>query len=110
MPQRGVGLPVSFAPPLPLSPASLVYIPLPLFGDLKVPPPPVWSANTLTSSAEKESRANSLELSCSDPDQCLLVESHVQSWGARLGLGQDHISGCRAEGKRFFRVEANPLP
>lgn len=39
MPQRGVGLPVSFAPPLPLSPASLVYIPLPLFGDLKVPPP-----------------------------------------------------------------------
>lgn len=38
--QRGVRLPVSFSPPLPFSPASLVYIPLPIFGDLKVPPPP----------------------------------------------------------------------
>eukprot|EP00066_Takifugu_rubripes_P027876 XP_011617142.1 PREDICTED: tensin-3-like [Takifugu rubripes] len=97
--QRGVGLPVSFAPPLPLSPASLVYIPLPLFGDLKVPPP-LCGVQTLTSSAEKESRANSLELSCSDPDQRLLGESHVHSWVVRLGLGQDHISGRSAEAPR----------
>lgn len=73
-------------------------------------PPPLCGVQTLTSSAEKESRANSLELSCSDPDQRLLVESHVQSWGVRLGLGQDHISGFSAKGKRFFRVEANLLP
>lgn len=72
--------------------------------------PPLCGVQTLTSSAEKESRANSLELSCSDPDQRLLVESHVQSWGVRLGLGQDHISGFSAKGKRFFRVEANLLP
>lgn len=36
--EQQVGLLVSFVPPPPLSPASLVYIPLPLFGDLKVPP------------------------------------------------------------------------
>lgn len=35
---RGLRLPLSFSPPLARGPASLVYIPLPIFGDLKVPP------------------------------------------------------------------------
>lgn len=68
-------------------------------------PPPVWSANTLTSSAQKESRANSLERWCSDPDRGLLVGSHVHSRAVRSCLGSDYVSclpGCSAEGKRFF--------
>lgn len=46
------------------------------------PPPPfslVWSANTLTSSAEKESSANFFgTLSQFDPNYYLLIESHVR--------------------------------
>lgn len=37
MPREGSGYRAE-GPPRPLGPASLVYIPLPLFGDLKVPP------------------------------------------------------------------------
>lgn len=73
------------------------------------PPPLVWSANTLTSSAVKESRANSLGLSGSDPDHCLLRESHVRSRTLLFSFcfAPDYISyppGCSGEGNRFFFI------
>lgn len=44
----------------------------------------MWSANTLTFSAEKES--NLFQLSWFDPDNYLLVESHVRSRVSALPL------------------------
>lgn len=63
-----------------LSHAPAVYIPLPLFGDLMVPPLLlVWSANTLTFSSRERKLGQLYRLSWFDPDHYLLPKSHVRS-------------------------------
>lgn len=49
-----VGLLASSGPPPPLSPAPLVYIPLPLFGDLKAPPSSLCRVQTLSPSRRRK--------------------------------------------------------
>lgn len=67
MPSSRSGYCFPFVPPPPLSPASLVYIPLPLFGDLKAPlrpPSLLCGVQTLSPPLQrKEAAPTFLELS-----------------------------------------------
>lgn len=86
MPSSRSGYCFPFVPPPPLSPASLVYIPLPLFGDLKAPllpshpPSLLCGVQTLSPPLQRKKAAPTfLELSLDlTPTIICPVESHVR--------------------------------
>lgn len=76
-----VGLLLSSGPPPRLSPSSLVYIPLPLFGDLKVPP--LCGVQTLSPSHQRKKAGPT---HCNSFDLTLTIICWVKAMSALVCL------------------------